>query len=295
MEWWHAVILGIVEGITEYLPVSSTGHLILTSAALGLDEPESLKNAIDTFSIVMQGGAILAIVGLYWPRLLQMFWGLLGKDPIGKRLLINLSIAFLPAMVTWPLLISFSREYLFRPIPVLIALFLGGLWMIWIDRWRKRSFPDAYPEGEPAPGIGLDEITPRMALMIGLFQWGSIWPGTSRALMTIGGGMMLGMRPKAAAEFSFLLGLPTIGAACVYESYSAWKATQAGEIEPIFSVLGVGPIIIGFVVSAVVAAIVVKWFVGFLERRGLAFFGYYRILLTLIMGPLLLLGIITLN
>lgn len=295
MEWWHAVILGIVEGITEYLPISSTGHLILTSAALGLDEPEAVKNAVDTFSIVIQGGAILAIVGLYWPRLVQMFWGLLGKDPAGKRLLINLTIAFLPAMVTWPLLISLSREYLFRPIPVLAALFLGGLWMIWIDRWRSRRYPDASPDDGRAPGIDLDAITPRTAFMIGLFQWGSIWPGTSRALMTIGGGMMLGLRPKAAAEFSFLLGLPTIGAACAYESYSAWKATRAGEIEPIFSVLGVVPIVIGFAVSAVVAAIVVKWFVGFLERRGLAFFGYYRILLTLIMAPLLLLGIISLN
>jgi len=295
VEWWHAVILGIVEGITEYLPVSSTGHLILTSAALGLDEPESLKEAVDTFSIVIQGGAILAIVGLYWPRLLQMLMGVLGKDPAGKRLLINLGIAFIPAMVTWPLLISFSRDYLFRPLPVLIALFLGGVWMIWIDRWRKRRFPDAYPDDQPAPGIGLDEITPRLALAIGLFQWGSIWPGTSRALMTIGGGMMLGLRPKAAAEFSFLLGLPTIGAACVYESYGAWKSTRSGEAESIFSVLGLVPMVLGFVVSAVVAAIVVKWFVGFLERRGLAFFGYYRILLTLVMGPLLLLGIITLN
>ncbi len=295
MEWWHAVILGIIEGITEYLPVSSTGHLILASTILGLDEPESLKNAVDTFSIVMQGGAILAIVGLYWPRLMQMLRGLLGKDPAGKRLLINLTIAFLPAMLTWPLLISLSRDYLFRPIPVLAALFLGGLWMIWIDRWRSRRFPDASADDGRSPGIELDDITPRTALLIGLFQWGSIWPGTSRAMMTIGGGMMLGLRPKAAAEFSFLLGLPTIGAACVYETYSAYKATQAGEIEPIFSVLGITPIIIGFVVSAVVAAIVVKWFVGFLERQGLAFFGYYRILLTLILGPLLLLGVISLN
>jgi undecaprenyl-diphosphatase len=284
-----------VEGVTEYLPVSSTGHLILTSALLGLDEPESLKNAVDTFSIVMQGGAILAIVGLYWPRLVQMLRGLLGKDPAGKRLLINLCIAFLPAVLTWPILYPLSREFLFRPIPVLIALFLGGVWMIWIDRWRKRRFANAHPDNEPAPGIDLDSITPRMALAIGLFQWGSLWPGTSRALMTIGGGMMLGLRPKAAAEFSFLLGLPTIGAACVYETYSAWKDTRSGEIESIFSVLGIAPIIIGFVVSAVVAAIVVKWFVGFLERRGLAFFGYYRVLLTLVMGPLLLMGIITLN
>jgi len=113
--------------------------------------------------------------------------------------------------------------------------------------------------------------------------------------MTIGGAMVLGLRPKAAAEFSFLLGLPTIGAACVYEGYGAWKDSRSEDTESFIAVLGITPILIGFIVSAVVAAIVVKWFVGFLERRGLAFFGYYRILLAVIMGSLLLMGVIALN
>lgn len=296
MEWWHAIILGIVEGVTEYLPVSSTGHLILASAALGLDDPDSIKQAVDTFSIVIQGGAILAIVGLYWPRLIQMLQGLVGRSADGRRLLINICIAFLPAALTWPILYPLTKDILFRPGPVLAALLLGGLWMIWIDRWRKRRYPDAYPDDEtPAPGIELDQITPKLALGVGLFQWASLWPGTSRAMMTIGGGMMLGLRPKAAAEFSFLLGLPTIGAACVYEGYGAWKDSRSEDTESFIAVLGITPILIGFFVSAVVAAIVVKWFVGFLERRGLAFFGYYRILLAVIMGSLLLMGVIALN
>lgn len=319
----HAIVLGIVEGVTEYLPISSTGHLILASAAMGLNEPESLKQAVSTFNIVIQGGAILAIVTLYWPRLMQMLRGLLGRDDAGRRLLINLAIAFAPAMLTWPILYPLTKDLLFQPIPVLAALLLGGIWMIWIDRWRAKEFADdtqpaddtkPAANAEPATGIELDQITPKLALGIGLFQWASLWPGTSRAMMTIAGGMMLGLRPKAAAEFSFLLGLPTIGAACVYEAFGVYKASRAAaaieqlaatspatdptetvaSAEAFFTAIPPLTAAIGFITSAVVAAVVVKWFVGFLERRGLAFFGWYRIALCAVMAGLLLAGVITL-
>ncbi|MGP1310849.1 MAG: undecaprenyl-diphosphate phosphatase, partial [Phycisphaerales bacterium] len=128
-----AIILGLVEGITEYLPVSSTGHLILTSALLGLDTPDQ-KAAIDTFNIAIQGGAILAVLGLYFPRVIQMLKGLIGKDPVGRKLLINLFIAFLPAAVLGVLLNDLIEAHLFRPVPVLLALFLGGIWMIWLGK-----------------------------------------------------------------------------------------------------------------------------------------------------------------
>lgn len=293
----HAVILGIVEGVTEYLPVSSTGHLILASAAMGLNEPESLKRAVDSFSIIIQSGAILAVVSLYWPRLVQMLRGVLGKDEAGRRLLINLIIAFLPAMLTWPIIFPLVKDHLFRPIPTLSAILLGGVWMIWIDRWRARRFGDASEATPETGGYELEEITPRRALLIGVFQWASLWPGTSRALMTIGGGMVLGLRPRAAAEFSFLLGLPTIGAACVYETYGLWKASRAEDATAFgsfFDAIPLGVAVLGFATSAVVAAVVVKWFVGFLERCGLGFFGWYRIGLFVVMLMLLMAGAIAL-
>ncbi|MEO0483392.1 MAG: undecaprenyl-diphosphate phosphatase [Planctomycetota bacterium] len=138
MNWIDAVILGLVEGITEYLPVSSTGHLILASALLGLDEPPEMKRAVDTFNIVVQGGAILAVLGLYFPRCLQMLRGLLGQDAAGRRLLINLFVAFLPAAVLGLLFDDWIEARLFHAGPVLAALALGGVYMMLVDRWRKK-------------------------------------------------------------------------------------------------------------------------------------------------------------
>src|SRR5688572_26482744 len=130
---WQAVVLGLVEGITEYLPVSSTGHLILTQALLGLDTAAA-KSALDAFAIVIPGGAILAVLGLYAQRVATMLRGLVGQDPSGLKLLGNLALAFLPAGLSGPLLDDWLEARLFHPGPVLAALFAGGVWMIWLGR-----------------------------------------------------------------------------------------------------------------------------------------------------------------
>ena len=219
MEWWQAVVLGLVEGVTEYLPVSSTGHLILASQLMGLKTDE-LKSAINSFEIVIQGGAILAVVGLYWPRMIQMLRGLVGKDAAGLRLFINLVIAFIPSAVLGLLLKSRIEEHLFHPTPVMIALAVGGLYMIVLEYWYEKKH--GMHRASESPSLGVKEIsgvTVRDALIIGLLQCVSLIPGTSRSMMTITGGYLVGLPPRRAAEFSFLLGLPTLVAATLYSLY----------------------------------------------------------------------------
>lgn len=283
MEWWQAVVLGLVEGITEFLPVSSTGHLILTSALLGLDTPEQ-RAAIATFEIVIQGGAILAVLGLYWNRVAQMLRGLVGRDAEGRRLLFHLVLAFLPAGLLGPLLDDAIEAHLFRAGPVLAALALGGAWMIWLDR---RHPPDS--------GTALESLTWQRALGIGLLQCAAMWPGTSRSMMTIAGGVLLGLRARDAAEFSFLLGLPTLGGACAYKLAKHLMASAQHGTPNLFEQLGVASVGIGFAVAAISAAIAVRWLVEFLTRRGLAPFGWYRIALAAVLGALLWSGALTLH
>jgi len=287
MEWYHAVILGIVEGITEFLPVSSTGHLIIAAALMGLDRDE-LKTAIDGYTVVIQAFALLAIVGLYWPRLMQMVRGVFGYDPAGRRLVVHLFVAFVPILILGPMLYNTIMDHLFRPVPVLAALALGGAWMIWLDYRRQKL-------GRDAPAMEIDDMTWKHALGIGLFQCVSMWPGTSRAMMTIAGGTMLGLKPARAAEFSFLLGLPTIGGAMVYQLYKDFYANDDAEAMNMADTLGWWPMILGCIMTVIFAAIAVKWLVRFLERHGLAGFGWYRIALCAVLGTLLYSGIVVLN
>jgi undecaprenyl-diphosphatase len=286
-----AIILGLVEGITEYLPVSSTGHLILASALLGLNRTASSKHAVDTFTIVIQGGAILAVLGLYWPRVVQMLRGLVGHDPIGRRLFINLLIAFLPAAVFGVFLDEWIEQHLFFPVPVLAALAVGGVVMIFIGRWQ-RSFFHGDEHADPVDArdfVDLEHLTWRRALVIGLLQCVAMWPGTSRSMMTIVGGMFVGMRPRQAAEFSFLLGLPTLGGACIYKTLKS-----IGGDEPSFiAQIGWIPIVVGFIVATISAALAVKWLVAFLTRHGLALFGWYRLVLCAVMAVLIWRGYLT--
>jgi len=286
---WHAAILGLVEGITEYLPVSSTGHLILVTSLLGLDRSADAKRNIDAFEIVIQGGAILAVVGLYWPRIVQIAMGLIGKNPAGFRLAINLAIAFIPAAILGVLLKDRIEQHLFHPAPVLAALGIGGLAMIIIGRWQRAYFRvnGDDPSG-PHSFVDLEHLTWKRALLIGALQCLALWPGTSRSMVTIVGGMIAGMRPKHAAEFSFLLGLPTLGGACLY---SLAKNLRGGHPN-MFETLGPIPIVIGIAVAAISAAIAVRWLVGFLSRHGLSAFGWYRIALCAVMAILVWRGVI---
>ena len=311
MELWQAVILGLVEGITEYLPVSSTGHLILAASLLGLDSPE-VKSSIDAFTIVIQGGAILAVAGLYRRRVMQMIRGAVGRDPAGRRLLINIIIAFLPAAVLGVLLDDVIEAHLFSPAPVLAALALGGVWMIWLDRpSAKRASAALHDAVEHAPdpdaaraaaigatprrGMTIDDMTWRTAIAIGGFQTFAMWPGTSRSMMTIAGGTLLGLKPKEAAEFSFLLGLPTLGGATVYKLAKNLKESHDAGTPNLFEDLGAGPVLVGVLVATVSAALAVKWLVAFLTRHGLGAFGWYRLALCAILGGMIAAGVVTIG
>lgn len=295
MEWWHAVVLGLVEGITEYLPVSSTGHLIIVSALLGLEKTPDLKAAVDAFNIVIQGGAILAVLGLYWQRVRQMIIGALGLikvgkgDPAGLRLAINLVIAFLPAAVLGVLLDDWIDAHLFSTGPVLAALALGGVYMIALDRWRAAKAKAGHAEDVQHE---IDEVTPVKALFIGLCQCVAMWPGTSRSMMTITGGVLVGLKPRAAAEFSFLLGLPTLGGACVYKLAKNLKEAHETGGENLFQVIGVGAVVIGIAVATLSAALAVRWLVGFLNKHGLSPFGWYRLALAAALGGLIGAGVV---
>ncbi len=298
MNAMQAAVLGVVEGLTEYLPVSSTGHLIITSNLLGLYEDPTVKAATDSFNIVIQGGAILAVLGLYLPRVLSMLRGLVGRDEAGRRMLLNLFVAFLPAAILGVLLDEMIEAALFHPIPVLSALLLGGVALLLLGPWQKRRFAaaaEADRRGEHEEHVvgggplELEQMTWRHALIIGLMQCVAMWPGTSRSMMTIIGGMVVGLRPKDAAEFSFLLGLPTLGGACVYK---LGKDLMSDE-PSMFEVLGWQPIAIGIVTATVSAALAVKWFVGYLGKHGLAVFGWYRIALTIVFAGLWIAGVVT--
>ena len=286
----QAIILGIVEGITEYLPISSTGHLIITSALMGLDSPPERKVAVDAFDIVIQGGAILAVLGLYRQRVAQMILGLLGRNRAGLKLFVNLIIAFLPAAFLGPLLNDFIEDTLFFPIPVMVALALGGVMMILIGPWQRKLFHgDEHADPTDAHSfVDIEHLTWRRALIIGLVQCIAMWPGTSRSMTTIVGGMFVGLRPRQAAEFSFLLGLPTLGGACVFEAAKSLLSDEPGMFD-----LGITPLIVGFVIATISAALAIKWLVNYLNKHGLAIFGWYRLALTATLAALIYTNVVS--
>ena len=269
----QAAILGVVEGLTEYLPVSSTGHLILVNHAMGLshftDPAHPLRSgiekvpAVDAFDIVIQLGAILAVLGLYRKRVGQMVAGLVGRDPAGLRLTVSLLIAFLPAAVVGVAFHHWIKEHLFNPVSVIAALVVGGVLMIVVEHYFGRRRRDVQRT--------TDVATVRMwqAGVIGLAQCLALWPGTSRSMITILAALVIGLDMLAAAEFSFLLALPTLGAATVYEGAKSWHDLTGS--------VGVDGMVIGLVVSGIVAALAVKGFVRWLTGHGLLPFGLYRL------------------
>jgi undecaprenyl-diphosphatase len=272
MTWWQAIILGIVEGLTEYLPVSSTGHLILAQRALGIEQSE----AADAYAVCIQAGAIVAVLGLYFRRVRQMALGLAGRDPQGRRLAVNLVVGFLPAAVLGVLLAKTIKAYLFGLWPVVAAWLVGGLVILAVANWPRRGM------SPPGGGRDLPELKVTGALVIGLFQCLGMWPGTSRSLVTILGGLAVGLSVEAAVEFSFLLGVVTLLAATAHDGYRYGPAMLHAYPWWVLA--------LGFVAAAASAAVAVAWMVAYLRRRSLAVFGYYRVQLAVVVTMLLLQG-----
>ncbi|PIR87134.1 MAG: undecaprenyl-diphosphatase UppP [Candidatus Harrisonbacteria bacterium CG10_big_fil_rev_8_21_14_0_10_49_15] len=251
-----AVILGIVEGVTEFLPISSTGHLMLTAHALALPTTEFLK----TFEIVIQLGAILAVVVLYWRTLL-----------FSRRVFWRVAAAFVPTALVGLLLYPFIKEVLLGSnLVVLWALALGGLALIVFELWHT--------EPEEAV-VAVEKMTYRQAVTIGLFQSLAVVPGVSRAAATIVGGLVMGLRRQAIVEFSFLLAVPTMLAASGLDLLETGGGFSSGQ----FGLLG-----IGFLISFVVALGVVRWLLRFIQSHTFIGFGAYRIALAVLFALFLL-------
>ena len=281
MSWFEALILGLIEGLTEYLPVSSTGHLILAQRFMGIGLEGRDKAAADCFAICIQAGAILAVLGLYWPRVRQMALGLAGRDREGLKLVFALLAGFLPAAVIGVLANDWIEAELYGLGPIAAALFAGGVAILLVDRWMKK--------GGGSRGVELAEITWKMALVVGFMQCLAMWPGTSRSLMTILGGILVGLRLSAAVEFSFLLGVLTLTAATAkkavwpIDGFGAPYDGVFGGALLMWEDYGFLPLLVGVVSATVAAAFAVKWMVAYLNRRGLGVFGWYRLALALVM------------
>lgn len=249
-----ATVLGLVEGATEFLPVSSTGHLILAGHLMGFTGDKA-----DSFDIIIQLGAILAVVVLYWKR----FWWLVSPKPLhafsGLRGIWLLFLTSLPAGLVGLAARKAIKAYLFGPLTVALALAVGALMIFWVERRRMR---DRY--------YTLDEITPALAFGVGCFQCLSLWPGFSRSAATIMGGMLLGAKRSLAAEYSFIAAVPIMFAATLYDFYKSASLFSADDL---------GILTIGFVVSFLAALVAVKGFIVLVKRVSLRPFAWYRLTL----------------
>ena len=290
----NAVVLGLVEGVTEFLPISSTGHLVIATKLMGLESeaqladnagvplwhkkpskdnpagvPLTLKLAADTYTVIIQIGAIAAVVLLYWRQLLSMAVGVLGRSNSGARLLRNVILATLPVAVIGLLLNNWVSDHLFSIPAVIGAQAVGAFLMLWAERWRRANAGIGYSRNDPS------DLTPPKAIGIGFAQCAALWPGTSRSMVTIVGGYLAGLTPVKAAEFSFLVGLPVLAGAALL------KAVKSGSA--MVEVFGWANLLLGGFVAAISAAIAVKFLVTFLSRNGLALFAYYRLVLALVL------------
>jgi len=242
----QAIILAIIEGLTEFLPVSSTGHMILADALMNVQDKEFSK----TFEVVIQLGAILAVAILYIKRFL-----------VGINIYLKLLTAFLPAGIIGFIAYKTIKEYLFNPFVVSMSLILGGIILILLDKWtenKKSVFENS------------ENISYSGALKIGLFQCLSMIPGVSRAAATIFGGVFAGFDRKLATEFSFLLAIPTMFAASGYDIYKSHETIQQGNLHTL---------VVGGLVAFIFALLAVKAFITFVQKYGFKHFGYYRIAL----------------
>lgn len=258
-EWLNIIILGIVEGLTEFLPISSTGHLIIAGSWLNINDPR-----FDALNIIIQLGAILAVVWHYRKQLINILinWR---QNPIIR----NLIIAFLPVLILGPLLHKKIKILLFNPPVVAVALFVGGILIFVAEYFMKKRQQNNYIEVD-----NLEQMSWQKALAIGLFQIFSMIPGTSRSAATIIGGLFSGLSRKAATEFSFYLALPTLGGAFVYELYKSHNIFTSSRDWEI--------LIVGLVVSFITALIAIRWLLGFVQKHSFNVFAWYRIILAII-------------
>ena len=247
------ILLGIVEGVTEFIPVSSTGHLVLAAELLGFD-----SEAEGTFEIVIQLGAILSVIVLYWRRFWDAGVGTLRREPEALRFARNIALGFIPSMAIGFVAYDAVKAMLESPELVCVALILGGIAILLLERLLKT------PRVESVEAMGW-----KTALGIGLVQCLSMIPGVSRSGATIMGALSLGVERKTAAEYSFFLAVPTMLAASGYDLVRTGAALDSGAW---------GTIAIGFFVSFVVALVVIRWFIGIVTRHGFAPFAWYRII-----------------
>lgn len=250
-DWLLAFILGLIEGLTEFIPVSSTGHLLLLGHFLGFESTGK------TFEIVIQLGALLAIISIYFRRI----WALATRwpfDPEARRFLIGLMVAFAPAVVIGFLAYDFIKAVLFEtPTVICIALIVGGVLLLLLDRMKKVPVH-----------LDVDRYPIRVYFLIGLFQCLAMIPGVSRSGATIAGGLLLGTDKRSAAEFSFFLALPTMGAAVAYDLLRNWNRLDFSDA---------GLIAVGFLTAFVTALAVVRLLLDFVSRHGFAPFAWWRI------------------
>ncbi len=250
----QALILGIVEGLTEFLPISSTAHLLITGDILKIADTEFLK----TFSIAIQFGAILSVLVLYWKRV----WS-------NTTIILKLAVAFIPTSIIGFIFYKIIKNYLMESLPVIaISLVIGGLIIIWFENWLKHK----KTSDEPNDG-NLDKISYRQSFILGIAQAIAVIPGVSRSAATIIGGLAQGIKRKAIVEFSFLLAIPTMLAATVYDLY---KNSELLNIERL------DLWIIGFTVSFITAIIAIKFLLKYIEKKDFKIFAWYRIILGLI-------------
>jgi len=246
-----ALILGIVEGLTEFLPISSTGHLILAASLLRYHEPSA-----KVFEVVIQAGAMLAIMWEYRARLLSVAQRL-PYDPKARRFAGNLLLGFLPAATTGLLVSSFIVEHLFKPIPVATAFILGALVILWAEKRNAH-----------ARVLDIDSMTWHDSLKVGLAQTFALIPGTSRSGATIIGGMLFGLSRRVATEFSFFLAIPTLMGAAVYDLLKNHSLIRLADL---------GPFVVGFVAAFVSAFLCVRWLLRFISHHSFNGFAWYRI------------------
>lgn len=256
--YFDAILLGLLEGLTEFIPVSSTGHLILLGEMLGFK-----GQAEDLFKVVIQLGAILAILVVYFNKLWDVLKGLFGRRAESYRFTAAILLAFLPAAVIGVFAHSYIKSVLFNPMVVSVALVVGGVIILLAEKLRP-----------PPQHFTVEEFPARLSLSIGFVQCLAMIPGVSRSGATIIGALLMGVERKAAAEFSFFVAIPTMLGAAVYDLYKNREVLEVGNI---------GMIAVGFVMAFLSALLVVRWLVDFVGRHGFTPFAWYRIVIGSIM------------